>query len=59
MFNTKVGVEENTNMKNVSLGLCEPELEGMCRMDSEDRKHVHGGVFSVLAVEGMRKTLNS
>jgi len=31
---------------------CEPGLEGMCRVDGEDRKHAHGGVFSVLAVRG-------
>src|SRR6266545_2926425 len=32
--------------------LCEPGLEGMCQVDGEDRKHAHGGVFSVLAVRG-------
>ena len=46
-----------SNTKNASRRTCfacscEPGLEGMCRVDSEDRKHAHGGVFSVLAVRG-------
>jgi len=46
-----------SNTKKVSCRMrfacsCEPGLEGMCQVDSEDRKHAHGGVFSVLAVRG-------
>src|SRR6266540_2778208 len=46
-----------SNMKNASrrtrfVCLCEPGLEGMCRVDGKDRKHTHGGVFSVFTMRG-------
>jgi len=31
---------------------CELGLEGMCRVDSKDRKHIHEGMFLELAVRG-------
>jgi len=57
VFVVKGWVVVASNMKNVSHRTCfacscEPGLEGMCRVDGEDRKHAHRGVFSVLAVRG-------
>ena len=46
-----------SNTKNASrrthfVCLCELGLEGMCQVDGKDRKHTHGGVFSVFTMRG-------